>query len=132
MTFTDAVEKHGSVLTEDDLGVAYRRCGQSFKGQYGQHFVVLRDYAAEVRHVPARAQATAPMRVSGGGRNRGASGSQTPTARVGLGGGGRGDTNTNRKRKYDDGQSRGRINRQRGGKRPRGGHDISSEPRSDW
>ena len=42
LTFTDAVEKHGNILTEE-LGAAYRRCGQSFKGQYSQHFVVLKD-----------------------------------------------------------------------------------------
>ena len=60
LTFTDAVEKHGHLLTEDDLGAAYRRCGQSFKGQYGQHFVVLKDQPAGDPHV------VAPVRSVGG------------------------------------------------------------------
>ena len=41
MTFTDAVEKHGSLLKEKNLGEAYRRVGRSFIGQLAQHFVVL-------------------------------------------------------------------------------------------
>ena len=43
MTFVDTIEKYGHLLKDEDLGAAYRRCGKSFKGQLGQHFVVLKD-----------------------------------------------------------------------------------------
>ena len=43
MTFVDTIEKYGHILKEEDLSAAYKRCGKSFKGQLGQHFVVLRD-----------------------------------------------------------------------------------------
>ena len=129
MTFTDAIEKHGQLLSEDDLGAAYRRCGQSFKGQYGQHFVVLKDQPAVMIVATARG-------VNGGrnfGRRGGRGGTQTP----GAGAGGNG---TNRKRKYDEsqGQARGRGTHQRGGMRGgyvrggRAGYGGEKRPRSDW
>jgi hypothetical protein len=42
-TLGDAVERYGGVVSEDDLGEAYRRFGNSFKGQLEQHFVVLKE-----------------------------------------------------------------------------------------
>jgi hypothetical protein len=42
-TFIDSIIKFGSILRQDDLEEAYRRAGVAFRGQLGQHFVVLRD-----------------------------------------------------------------------------------------
>ena len=43
LTFVDTIEKYGHILKDEDLGAAYKRYGKSFRGQLGQHFVVLRD-----------------------------------------------------------------------------------------
>ena len=43
LTFSDAISKYGGSLSEIDLGEAYKRCGNSFKGQLQQMFVVLQD-----------------------------------------------------------------------------------------
>jgi hypothetical protein len=50
-TFGDEVERYGDVVREDDLGEAYRRSGNSFKGQLEQHFVVLKE-GVQVRPPP--------------------------------------------------------------------------------
>jgi hypothetical protein len=42
-TYTDAVAKFGHLLKQVELGEAFRRAGNSFKGQLQQHFVVLKD-----------------------------------------------------------------------------------------
>ena len=42
-TFSDALIRYGQQLRQSDLGEAYRRTGNSFKGQLQQYFVVLYD-----------------------------------------------------------------------------------------
>ena len=42
-TYTDAVAKFGHLLKQVELGEAFRRAGNSFKGQLQQHFVVLKE-----------------------------------------------------------------------------------------
>jgi hypothetical protein len=42
-TFTEAISKYGHLLKQFELGDAYRRAGNSFKGQLEQQFIVLRD-----------------------------------------------------------------------------------------
>ena len=96
MTFVDAMEKYGHILRVEDLGTAYKRCGKSFKGQLGQHFVVLHDQplAQQAQHLRRE-----------GGRGRGA---LTPTPNPGgRGASGRGGgiprgNSSNRKRKYEE------------------------------
>ncbi len=41
--FVEAVEKFGHLVKQVDLGDAYRRAGNSFKGQLEQHFIILRE-----------------------------------------------------------------------------------------
>jgi hypothetical protein len=40
-SFADALGRYGKQLRQSDLGDAYRRAGNSFKGQLQQNFVVL-------------------------------------------------------------------------------------------
>ena len=57
-TFSDAISKYGAGLREADLGEAYRRAGNLFKGQLQQNFVVLHDeLAGEVAGLSAEAAA---------------------------------------------------------------------------
>ena len=67
ITFVDAIEKYGHTVRDEDLGHAYRRCGKSFKGQLGQHFVILKDQ-------PQAHQAQAQHHEGGQGRGRGRGG----------------------------------------------------------
>jgi hypothetical protein len=43
LTFADAVTRFGRMVNADFWGEAYRRAGNSFKGQLAQHFVVLKE-----------------------------------------------------------------------------------------
>jgi hypothetical protein len=47
-TFADEVEKYRHVVKEMDLGEAYRRTGNSFKGQLEQHFIILKDRQGKI------------------------------------------------------------------------------------
>ena len=47
LTFADAVTRFGGMVKDDFLGEAYRRAGNSFKGQMEQTFVVLKEVASE-------------------------------------------------------------------------------------
>ena len=49
LTFSDAIAKYGGSLREEDLGEAYRRTGNAFRGQLQQVFVVLQDSVMGVR-----------------------------------------------------------------------------------
>ena len=42
-TYADAITRYGKQIRQSDLGEAYRRAGNSFKGQLQQNFVVLYD-----------------------------------------------------------------------------------------
>ncbi len=42
-TFVDAVSKFGHLVKQVELGEAYRRAGNSFKGQMEQQFIILRE-----------------------------------------------------------------------------------------
>jgi len=48
-TFTDSVAKYGHPLKQVELGEAFRRAGNAFKGQLQQHFVVLREQQQQQR-----------------------------------------------------------------------------------
>ena len=67
ITFVDAIEKYGNSVKDEDLSHAYRRCGKSFKGQLGQHFVILKDQ-------PQAHQAQDQHHEGGRGRGRGRGG----------------------------------------------------------
>jgi hypothetical protein len=43
MTFADAVKRFGGKIKDEFLEEAYKRAGNSFKGQLEQHFVVLHE-----------------------------------------------------------------------------------------
>ena len=50
LTFADAVARFGKMVSADLLGEAYRRAGNSFKGQLAQHFVVLKEDGTQFQH----------------------------------------------------------------------------------
>ena len=76
MTFVEAVKKYGRNLKSDDLGEALKRCGNNFKGQLAQHFVVLKDIVTV--NLEDEPQERASGRGRGGYRGRG-----TPRGRTG-------------------------------------------------
>ena len=112
LTFVDAVEKYGHMLKEEDLGHAYRRCGKSFKGQLGQHFVLLKDQP-QVHQVQQggrhqqqqqrqqQVQVRGGFRTPGRGRGGGRGGARTSEQRSGNSN----PNNTSKKRKHDDEES---------------------------
>jgi hypothetical protein len=50
LTFADAVTRFGGIVKDDFLGEAYRRAGNSFKGQMEQTFVFLKEVASECQY----------------------------------------------------------------------------------
>jgi hypothetical protein len=50
LTFADAVATFGKMVKDEFLGEAYRRAGNSFKGQLEQHFVVLKEGGTQARY----------------------------------------------------------------------------------
>ena len=50
LTFADAVTRFRKMVKEEFLGEAYRRAGNSFKGQLEQHFVVLKEDGTQYRY----------------------------------------------------------------------------------
>ena len=108
------------MLKEEDLGAAYRRCGKSFKGPLGQHFIVLKDQLMS-QSIP-----TQGTRRGDGQTQRGSFRQGDQTRGRGFPRGGNGSS---RKRKHDDkpnlgprrapGSGSGASNR--GAKAPRGG-----------
>ena len=86
-TFADAITRFGAGLGKNDLGEAYRRAGNSFKGQLQQNFVVLYDSHSRSEGAPwSRGQ-------------DGAGGSRGPQMKRKLGEGKEGPPGTPDKRK---------------------------------
>jgi hypothetical protein len=50
LTFADAVATFGKMVKEEFFGEAYRKAGNSFKGQLEQHFVVLKEDGTQGRY----------------------------------------------------------------------------------
>jgi len=66
-TFADAVEKYGQLVREGDLGEAYRRSGNSFKGQLEQHFIVLKDGQGQDHQWSGKPEETRKRKFDGEG-----------------------------------------------------------------
>jgi hypothetical protein len=83
-SFADALGRYGKRLRQSDLGDAYRRAGNAFKGQLQQNFVVL--YDSQSGNVPfeqrpngpsvwvASGRPQAKRKMTSAGRGRGATG----------------------------------------------------------
>jgi len=74
-TFTDAISKYGHLLKQIDLGEAYRRAGNFFKGQLEQQFIVLKESGAgpgqaQQQQPPQRPMSGHPNPQPGGSRKR--------------------------------------------------------------
>ncbi len=74
-TYTDAISKYGHLLKQIDLGEAYRRAGNFFKGQLEQQFIVLKESGAGPMQAQQQQQPQRPMRghpnpQPGGSRKR--------------------------------------------------------------
>jgi hypothetical protein len=67
-SFVEAATRFGHLVRQVELGEAYRRAGNSFKGQHEQHFIVLRESVDSRPQQPSR-RGGAP-RAQGGGRKR--------------------------------------------------------------
>ena len=67
-SFVEAATRFGHLVRQVELGEAYRRAGNSFKGQLEQHFIVLRESVDSRPQQPPR-RGGAP-RPQGGGRKR--------------------------------------------------------------
>ncbi len=61
LTFADAIARYGMTIDDDNLGEAYRRAGNSFKGQLEQHFVVLKERHAQGEHRQGMEQRKRPL-----------------------------------------------------------------------
>jgi hypothetical protein len=72
-TFVDATAKFGHLLKQVELGEAYRRAGNSFKGQMEQQFIILRENQFSGSGSGARGAGTGSASGS-----RGSSGSSRP------------------------------------------------------
>ncbi len=72
-TFVDATAKFGHLLKQVELGEAYRRAGNSFKGQMEQQFIILRENQFSGSGSGARNAGTGSASGS-----RGSSGSSRP------------------------------------------------------
>jgi hypothetical protein len=62
-SFSDALSRYGTGLTEAELANAYKRAGSAFKGQLQQNFVVLTENGG--RDVAQMARVEAPRRRNG-------------------------------------------------------------------